>query len=452
MKKNKTIKYLIGAVVVLILFSFIGKKMGWIGKGDVLEVNVEKVMLRNIIETVSANGKVQPEVEVKMSADVSGEVVEMNVKEGDAVKKGDLLAKINPDIYLSNVNRMSASLNTTKANLANAKARLSQAESQFVKAELTFNRNKKLYDDGTISASDFEAIKSAYEVAKADVDAAKQNVVASEFGVKSSEASVKESEDNLLKTSIFAPVNGTISKLNVEKGERVVGTSQMTGTEIMRLANLNEMEVNVDVNENDIVRVHLGDTALIEVDAYLNRKFKGVVTEIANTANTMGQGVDQVTNFTVKIRIVRESYLDLIPKENPNQSPFRPGMSATVDIQTKKASNILSVPIQSVTTRDTAKSKYEMKYDKQKATANKKESEPQECIFLFVNGKAKLQVVKTGVQDNNYIEIISGIQENQEVITGPYSAVSKTLKDDKDVKATHKDKSSDKGTEISISF
>src|SRR6185436_8406428 len=309
------------------------------------------------------------------------------------------------------------------------KLRLIQTQSEFTKAELTFNRNKKLFDEGAISASDFESIKSGYEVAKAEVDAAQQNVRAAEFGVNSADATVKEAKENLNKTSIFAPVDGTISKLSVEKGERVVGTSQMAGTEIMRIANLNEMEVSVDVSENDIVRVHLNDTALIDVDAYMDRKFKGIVTEIATSANIIGQSTDQVTNFTVKIRILHESYQDLIPADNPAYSPFRPGMSATVEIQTKRASHVVAVPIQAVTTRDTTlkESSKVMKRpgdedeesnDEQasgsksdKSSENKKVNE---CVFLIQDEKAKMISVKTGIQDNMYIEIINGVKEGDQ--------------------------------------
>jgi HlyD family secretion protein len=436
MKNNKLLKYIGIAAAVLILFVIVGKKAGWLGKKEVQQVATEKVETRTIVETVSANGKVQPEVEVKISPDVSGEIVEMYIKEGDPVKKGQLLAKINPNIYASTMDRMVASLNTTKANLANSQARLVQSESQYEKARATYERNKKLADDGTISPSDFESMKSAYEVAKADVDAAKQSVVANDYGVKSAAASVKESSDNLQKTSIIAPVDGTVSKLNVEKGERVVGTSQMAGTEMMRIANLNEMEVTVDVNENDIVRVHLGDTALVEIDSYLNRKFKGIVTEIGNSANSStATSVDQVTNFTVKIRIVRDSYKDLLPKDKPNQSPFRPGMSATVDIQTKRTVDVLSVPIQAVTTRDTS-AKMEQRIKKaetnktdEEAAKAKKTEKVTECIFVLTDGKVKMRTVTTGIQDNSYIEILTGLKKGDEVVSGPYSAIAKKLKD-----------------------
>ena len=372
-----------------------------------IKVATEKAVKRTIIETVSANGKIQPEVEVKISSDVSGEIVELLVKEGDQVKKGDLLCKINPLIYESNFSRMVATLNGAKANLFNAKARLEQVKASYANLEASFQRNKKLIAQGAISPSEFDAVTATYEGAKADVKGAEENVNASEYNVKSAEASLKEASDNLAKTTIYAPVNGTVSKLNKEKGERVVGTAQMEGTEIMRLANLNEMEVSVDVNEIDIVRVHNGDTALVEVDAYLDRKFKGVVTEIANSANTTGVTAEQVTNFTVKIRILQESYQDLLTN-NKHSVPFRPGMTATVDVQTKKADNVISVPIQSVTTRSDsaafktqgAEIKNENDEDIVVKNANenpKKNTELikiEECVFVYADGKVKLVKVK----------------------------------------------------------
>jgi HlyD family secretion protein len=449
MKNKKVLKYSLIALGALIVLIIIAKKSGWIGKSETIKVSTELVTKRNIVEIVSANGKIQPEVEVKISPDVSGEIVELKVKEGDQVKKGDLLAKINPDMYLSNLDRMVAALNTSKANLANSKARLAQVQAQFTNAKLSFDRNEKLFKDNAISQSEFDAAKSAYEVAKSEVDAANETVIASQYNVKSTEASLKEAKDNLIKTSIFAPVDGTISKLNVEKGERVVGTSQFAGTEIMRIANLSEMEVNVSVNENDIVRVHLGDTALVEVDAYLNRKFKGVVTEIANSANTTGVSADQITNFDVKIRIIRESYADLVSEKDVNKSPFRPGMSATVDIQTKTVYNVLSVPIQSVTTRDdtTGGKKKIEKPVNENTNKDKPDSETEknkniavnEYVFLYIKGAVKLQKVKTGIQDNNYIEILEGLKEKDEVVSAPYRAISKTLKNNDKVKKVKKE-------------
>lgn len=447
----KTVSIVIVSLIVLLI---VAKKAGWIGASDAIEILAEKAEKRKIIETVSASGKVQPEVEVKISPDVSGQIVELRVKEGDEVKKGDVLCKINPDIYLSNLEKMEAAVNTSKANVANSKARLAQVKSSFQNTELIFNRTKKLVEDNAVAQSEFDAAKAAYEGAKADVDAAEQTISASEFNVKNALASLNEANDNLRRTTILSPVDGKVSKLNVELGERVVGTSQMAGTEIMRIADLNEMEVNVEVNENDIVRLKLGDTSDIEVDAYLDRKFSGIVTEVANSANITGSSADQVTNFTVKIRILQESYQDLIPQNQKNYSPFRPGMSATVDIHTKTMVNVISVPIQAVTTRDDtssfgsrfdkkSKGKEDVKSDETSsandATKIKKEEKAKEYVFVLSNEKAKLKEVTSGIQDNNFIEIKQGIEVGEEIIYGPYSAVSKLLKNNSPVKKVDKE-------------
>ncbi len=430
--KKKYIRIGLIALVVIIIGLVIAKKQGVLGKEDGTKVTVEKAELRSIVETVSANGKIQPETEVKISPDVSGEVVELYVKEGDAVKAGALLAKIDPKIYASNYDRILAGLNTQKATLANARARVAQVEAQFINAQSTFERNERLWKEKAISASEFDAARSAFEVAKAEVTAANENVKGAEFGVKSAEASVKEAGENLYKTSIYAPVDGTVSKLNVEKGERVAGASQFSsGTEILRIANLAIMEVIVSVNENDIVRVSINDTALVEVDSYLNRKFKGVVTEIATSANVSGLSADQVTNFDVKIRMLPDSYTDLI---KDGKSPFRPGMSATVDIQTTSVTNVVTVPIQSVTTRmDTIKKKEQVGPDVAQVEDSKKDkpkmSEPiQEYVFVSDKGQAMLRKVKSGIQDNTYIQITEGLKEGESVITGPYRAIARTLK------------------------
>lgn len=424
-KKNKTLIYIGVGTLLLIVVLVIGKKAGWFGASNLIEVAVEKTELRDIVETVSASGKIQPEMEVKISPDVSGEIIALYVKEGDKVTKGQLLVKIRPDVYESYLDRATAALNNSKANLANSEAR-------FIQAEQAYQRNSKLHKDKVISDADFEQIKSNYMVAKADVEAAR-------FNIKSAEASVKEAKDNLVKTTIFSPVDGTVSKLNVELGERVVGTTQMSGTEMMRIANLSNMEVNVDVNENDINRLNVGDTANIEVDAFLDTKFKGIITEVANSASIVGTSADQVTNFTVKIRILSESYAHLM-KDKSMPSPFRPGLSATVDIQTDKKSKILTIPIQSVTVRDDTssvndKKKYTAKKEKEGETKkeNSKEAkvaEELEYVFVVEGGKAKLLRVKTGIQDDQYIEILEGLKEGQEIVTAPYLAISKLLKND----------------------
>jgi len=444
--KKRIIWILIIVIVVALIGGVIAKKKGLIGKPEETKIATEKVTKRTIIEVVSANGKIAPEVEVKLSPDVSGEVIELYVKEGELIKSGQLLAKINPEIYLSNYDRTIAALNTSQANLANAKARLAQVKSQFINAKSSFSRNEKLHAQKTISDAEYETSKANYEVANAEVEAAEESVKASAFNIKSAEAGVKESKENLSKTSIYAPVGGTISKLLIEKGERVAGASQFgSGTEILRIANLQTMEVNVSVNENDIVRVTLNDTALVEVDAYQNRKFKGIVTEISTSANTVGVSADQVTNFDVKIRILPDSYKDLISADKPNDSPFRPGMSATVDIRTESVANVLTLPIQAVTTRaDTTKAapqKVETEQAEQDNSNTKKKMEVvQEYVFLYDKGVAKMLKVKTGIQDNTYIEIKEGLKEGQEVITAPYRAVSKKLKDgDKVTKVEAKD-------------
>ena len=440
-KKNNLLKYLLIVAGVLIVFVIIGKSLGWIGGEKANEVSVEKAALRTITETVAASGKINPEMEVKISADVSGEVVELNVVEGQKVKKGDLLVRINPDIYLSALDRMEATLNNSRATLANMRARLTQAEAQLETAQASFNRNKSLFEKGTISASEFENIKSSYNVAKADVEAARQSVIGSQYSVKSTEASLKEARENLAKTSIVAPVDGTISKLDIEQGERVVGTLQMAGTEMMRIANLSEMEVEVDVSENDIVRVSKGDTAVVEVDAYPDQKFNGIVTEIANTAASTLPGAEQVTNFKVKIRILRSSYENMLKDGEEHLSPFKPGMTATVEIQTKSVKDAVSVPIQAVTARDTSqKAGREKINNEENSEASDDQEKMKEYVFVVKDGKAILTGVTTGIQDRTYIQIKEGVALGDEVVVAPYSAIARTLNHNDPVEVVAKDK------------
>lgn len=412
-----------------------------------LEVYTEKALVRDIIEVVSATGKIQPETELKISSDVSGEITEMLVKEGDQVKKGALLCRIRPDLYVSAFDRVNASVNTTKANFKTAQAQLEQAKANLTNSESVYNRNKKLLDQNAISQQEFDAFKAQYEASKANVQALEAGVNASQYNIQSSEASLKEANTNLEKTYIYSPVDATISKLSVEKGERVVGVSGMTGTEIMRLANLNEMEVSVEVNENDIIKVHKNDTALIEVDAYMDKKFKGIVTEIANSSNSTGISIDQVTNFVVKIRMLRESYAYLI--NQGNLIPFRPGMSASVDIQTRRVSKAIAIPIQAVTTRnkdsldltqeDGGNREIKVQNENEEKELKKTEEKIKEYIFTVVNGEAKQVEVKTGIQDNDYIEMLAGVTKGQEIICGPYSAVSKSLRDKSKIKIVKKE-------------
>jgi HlyD family secretion protein len=405
-KKNKRLPFLIILFVVLIIIILIvAKNKGWIGKDFEIKVTTEQVESKTIVELITANGKVQPETEVKISPDVSGEIIQMDVEEGDEIRKGQLLVIIKPDMYIQALNRAEASLNSSKARLA-------QAEAQLIEKELSFDRSKTLFGQEAIPKSEFESAQAAHKIALAEVRAA-------EFSVKSAEASVAEAQEQLVKTKIYSPMDGTISRLNVEQGERVVGTNMYAGTEMMVIANLNKMEVKVEVNENDIVKVVKGDTALVEVDAYLNRKFKGVVTEIANSANTVGASNDQVTNFNVKVLLLQESYADLIDSTSMNVYPFRPGMSATVDIQTETRRGVIAIPIQAVTTRVVEGEK----------SSEKSEAEKEEIVFLLKDGFARRQAVETGIQDNMDIEILNGIRDGDEVITGPYNIVSRTLKD-----------------------
>lgn len=425
MKQKKTLPYIIGIAVVVIIVLVIGKKQGWFGNEVTLKVATETVESRTITEFITANGKIQPKTEVKISPDVAGEIVELYVEDGDPVEQGKLLCVIKPEMYVSAVNRSEAALNSSKARLA-------QAEAQQIESELSFKRSKQLYEKGTIPVSEFESAEAAYKVTQAEVRAA-------QYSVLSAQASLDEAEEQLVKTKIYAPISGTISALNVEKGERVVGTSMMVGTEMMTVADLNKMEVQVEVNENDIVKVMKGDTALVEVDAYLNRKFKGIVTEIANSASVTGTSSDQVTNFDVKVFLLHESYEDLIDPENGNLYPFRPGMSATVDILTETRENVISVPISAVTTRIKKENggTKEVEDDSENSSADDnttQRDEKQEVVFVFVDGRVIKTEVETGIQDNNSIEILKGIKEGDEVVTAPYTIINRTLKDSMQVR------------------
>jgi HlyD family secretion protein len=429
----KRLLIIIGIIaVVLVLVLAVGKKQGWFGNEGYLKVATETGVQRDIVEIINANGKIQPETEVAISPDVSGEIVELVIREGDEVIKGQYLLKIKPEAYQMARNRAEASLN-------NAKARLKQSEARLELANLDYKRTKQLYEDEALSESEYETALTNYSTALAEKEAA-------EFSVQSAEATLDEADESLTKTSIYAPMAGTVSSLSVELGERVVGTSMMSGTEMLRIADLNRMEVEVEVNENDIVRVTAWDTALIEVDAYPDTRFKGVVSEIPVSANTSGVTTDQVTNFMVKILLLPSSYEDKISEANPY--PLRPGMSATADIQTDRRTGIYSIPIQAVTTRlDTtgqAEQKDEQRVDQLSSdgtvssevipSEDKSASdEPMVVVFTVSEGKAWMKKVKTGIQDNNYIEITEGLELEDEVIIAPYSALSRQLKNDMEV-------------------
>lgn len=412
---SKKAKIIIGIILLIFAVLIAGKYLGWFGKkGDFKEVIVKEVVLKDIVETVSATGKIQPEIEVKISSEVSGEILELPFKEGQQVKKGDLLVRINPDLIQSAVSRSQASYQNVRAGLEQAEANLKQAKADY-------NRNKTLFDKGVISKSEWDRSIAAYETAVAGKNSAYYNV-------QSAAATVNEAKDNLNRTTIYAPMTGTISLLNVELGERVVGTQQMAGTEILRVANLNNMEVEVDVNENDIVKVNIGDSTIVEVDAYLKKQFKGVVTAIANSAaGTLA--ADQVTNFKVKVRILEESYKDLTEGKPESYSPFRPGMTATVDVITKTRKDAIAVPISAIVIKTDTSSVKKPFSERIKTEDNDIQLEEKkfECVFVNENGTAKLRVVETGIQDDTYIEIVSGLSKDDKIITGPYNMVSKNL-------------------------
>lgn len=431
---NKLIYILLAVVALVLVAAVVGKQAGFIGKPKTLQVQMAEAKRSTIIEKVTASGVVQPVTEIKLSPDVAGEIIELNVEEGDYVTEGMVLVKIRPDNLESALERAQANLNQQKANLASNIASVARSEAQLLQSKQAFDRAEQLKKENVISDADFETAKANYEVAKKNLEAAKQSVNASEYVVKSSQATVDEAAENVRLTVVRAPSSGTVSKLDVEKGERVVGTQQMAGTEMMRIADLTQMEVQVDVNENDIIRVKQGDQVEIDVDSYtaMDKKFKGIVTSIANTANTKASA-DAVTEFQVKIRILNESFQDLI-SEIQGVSPFRPGMTASVEIITNSKENVLSVPLSAVTTRNpNAKVGPEVKEGDApvQATAavgaNAKE-EMKEVVFISDGGIAKMVVVKTGISDYDNIEILEGIKDGDIIVSGPFFVVSKQIK------------------------
>ncbi|MCC2544826.1 efflux RND transporter periplasmic adaptor subunit [Hymenobacter sp. BT175] len=440
MKNNRLLFILLGLLLFLIIGFVVAKQKGWVGQPTGTEVITAKAAPVSIVEKVSASGKVQPETEVKISPDVSGEIIELYVAEGDSVKKGQLLLRIRPDNYQAMVNVQSATVGTQRANVAQTQARLQQLMANARQTELSYRRSASLYKQKVISQADYEASKAAYEASQEEINSARQSIRAAQSNVSSAQASLEEARKNLNKTTIYAPVSGTVSKLNVEKGERVVGTSQMAGTEIMRIANLNSMEVRVNVNENDIINVHLGDSVEVEVDSYSSKdeKFRGLVTSIANTAKD-ALTAEAVTEFEVRIRLLPDSYRHLLRTvKGRTVVPFRPGMTASVDIITERKNNVLSVPLAAVTTRSdsaaTKKDKEEGGVKIQRGNGAPEEAQKaaradiQEVVFVVRKGKAMLTPVKTGISDFANIEILSGLQAGDEVVSGPFRTVAKTLK------------------------
>jgi len=412
---KKKLYWLTAIVLTTVIVLLVLSKKGIVGNKDMgVEIETAAADEITIVETVSATGKIQPEAEIKISSEVSGEIIALPVKEGQVVKKGDLLVKINPMLYTSGLNR-------SMSNLSGTKAGLSQADASFKEAQANYDRNKILYDKGIISKADWDKATASFEVARA----AKKSAY---YNVESATATVTESKDNLGRTTIYSPADGTVTSLGVKLGERVLGTQQMTGTELLRVANLGNMEVEVDVNENDIVKINIGDSTKIQVDAYLKKEFKGIVTSISNSASTTTTA-DQVTNFKVKVRILKESYMDLLEGKPASYSPFRPGMTATVDIITKRRENVIGVPISSVVVKsDTAATnKFEVKDENTEQKVKAKSDKKYECVFVKVGNKAKIRVIKTGIQDDTNIEVLSGLRKGDIVITGPYTTVTKDL-------------------------
>ena len=408
--KKKVIRWIVILVILLVVGLVYGKKSGWFGT-DLELVEITSVEALSIDQSVSATGKIYPQTEVKLSSEVSGEIIDLPVREGQQVNKGDLLVRINPDLIQS-------ALSQSRAGMQNSQAQHTQAKANEAKAEIAYNRNKSLFEKGVISASEWEAIETDYKVAKATVSSAY-------FNVQSALANVKQAEDNLARTTIYSPMDGTVSMLSSELGERVVGTAQMTGTEILRIANLRQMEVEVEVNENDIVKVALGDKAKINVDAYPRRQFSGLVTEIANSAGA-DLKADQVTNFKVKIQILPESYEDLLEGQSESYSPFRPGMTATVDIITMQVPEALTVPIGAIVMK--GKSDFT-----EEVPTLEEEEDKVESIFVYQNNKVTLRQVVTGIQDSRNIEIKEGLQEGDKIVVGPYATVTRTLRDGQEV-------------------
>ncbi len=446
MKKKKTIWWLIAGFAVLIITLLGLKSAGIIGQSEGTKVAVDTVGEKTIVQIVTASGKIYPETEVKIKPDASGEIVELAVEEGDSVTRGQLLLKINPTIYISEVNRAEAAVNQSRSGVSNSKDMASQSKAQMERAKSIFDRNKKLYDDKVISRLEYENSQTDYLSAKAAYEAAQSNISGGNYNVSGATATLTQAQENLRRTTIIAPTSGIISQLLVKKGERVVGTAQMDGTQIMTIADMGRMEVRVDVSETDITKTSLGDTAIIEVDAYRGKKLKGIVTKISvssvadNSTSGLQAGTstsDQVSNYTVHILILHESYEDIRTEIGNNKFPFKPGMSASVEIQTHKASNILAVPLMAVTTRDWPDS---IKKKHENATDDMAAKEIRQVVFVYNASTKKVEMrdVTTGIQDNQFIQIISGVKKGDVIVTSPYSVIARELKDKQEVKAVNK--------------
>lgn len=448
---KKRIIWIVVILVVLIVVLVGLKSGGVIGKDEGTKVASEKVTTRTIIETVNASGKVFPEIEVKVSPDISGEIVDLEVEEGDSVRRGQVLAKIYADIYSTQRNQAASEVERQEAMLANSRAQLSSLQSALDLAKRTYDRQKQLLADKVISASEFEQAENSYRGAQANFNAAQETIRSAQAAISSSKANLEKANKDLSRTAVLASMDGVVSLLNVKEGERVVGSNMMAGTEMMRIADMSMIEVQVDVSENDIPKVSLDDSALVEVEAYGARKFKGLVTKIASSSTTTGASAattNDVTNYKVHIRLLRDSYKDLIDPKRPRSFPFRPGMNASADIQTNTKENVMAAAINAVTTREPGTDKVvdtkkntKQEEGMQEQTKNTLTNALDEVVFVLQpDGTVKRVKVKTGVQDINYIEITSGLKGGEEIIIAPYNVVSKTLKDGMKVKVVPQDK------------
>jgi HlyD family secretion protein len=448
---NKTVKWILIGLGVLIVLLVVAKAFSG-SSNEGVKVTAEKAQKRTIIETVTASGKVYPEVEVKISPDISGEITELDVQEGDSVKKGQVLAKIYADIYSSQRDEAAARVAQSQATVANSQAALEALKVQLNQDKISYERNKDLYDQKVISKSELEQYETKYRSSQAQYNAALQNIKSLQAGTQSSRTSLEEANKNLGRTTLVAPMSGVISSLSVKKGERVAGNSFNVGTEMMRVADMSSMEVRVDVGENDIVKVSIGDSADVEVEAYNKRKFKGTVTQIASSTKTgVATSANDVTNYEVHIRVDPASYQDLIDPSHPKKFPFRPGMNASADIKTKRTDNVISVPIAAVAARvkgtdtnieDKKKQQKKSTDDNADDATNTVASDELEEVVFVVGADSKIEkrVVTTGIQDINYIEITSGLKEGEQIVTGPYNAISKTLRSGNRVQIVSQDK------------
>jgi HlyD family secretion protein len=459
---NKTTKWILIGTGVLVVLMIALSKLGVFGKAEGTKVTSEAAKERTIVEVVNASGKLYPEIEVKVSPDISGEITDLFVKEGDTVKAGQVLGNIYADIYSLQRDQAASALEQSRAQVAGSQAQVSNqlAALEGLKASLdqaqrTYDMQKKLYNDKVISQNEFNIAEANYKTALANYNAAKDNIKSIEANLRSAKANEESSRSNLerankdlSRTAIIAPMDGVVTLLNVKKGERVVGSNMMAGTEILRVADLSSIEVQVDVGENDVPKVKIGDQATVTVDAYSDRKFKGVVTQVASSNNGASSSTTSTstdaTQYKVYVRLLPDSYKDLI---QPGRFPFRPGMNATADIETETHQNVVSVPINAVTVRDRIDSTdNNTTAKKDESLINQRSTDISEVVVfvLKADNTVEQRKVSTSIQDINYIEITEGLKAGEIVVTGPYDVVSNSLKQGASVTPVEKNRLYDK--------